>query len=280
MREIQVSEITPVVEQLCISSNRQLNADVYQALQDGFAREESPTGKDILHKLLLNADMAREQGMAMCQDTGMTVIFCELGQDVHLTGGDITEAINEGVRRGYQNGYLRKSVVKSPLKRVNTGDNTPAVIYYELTAGDKIKITVAPKGFGSENMSAVAMLKPSDGLEGVKKFIVSTVEKAGPNACPPVVVGVGIGGTMEKAALLAKKALCRSLDQRSSDEELAKLETELLASINKLGIGPAGLGGRVTAFAVNIEVFATHIAGLPVAVNICCHALRHAEAVI
>ena len=280
MREIEAGEITRVVEQLCISANQQLNPDVYHALRAGLAREESPIGKDVLKKLLANAELAREKGMALCQDTGMAVIFCELGQDAHVSGGNITEAINEGVRRGYQNGYLRSSVVSDPIHRINTGDNTPAVIYFEIILGEKIKITVAPKGFGSENSSALAMLSPSDGLEGIKNFILATVENAGPNSCPPLVVGVGVGGTMEKAALLAKKSLCRSIGEHSSNEEIAGLEQELLTSINKLGIGPGGLGGRVTALAVNIEVFATHIAGLPVAVNLSCHVLRHAEAIL
>jgi fumarate hydratase subunit alpha len=277
MREINASEITRAVEQLCISANRQLNADVYQALKDARAKEESPIGKDVLEKLLVNADLAMEKGMPMCQDTGMAVVFCEIGQDAHIVGGDITDAINAGVRNGYERGYLRKSVVKDPIKRANTGDNTPAIIHYEITKGENIKITVAPKGFGSENMSALAMLKPSDGLDGIKKFVLSTVERAGPNACPPIVVGVGIGGTMEKAALIAKQSLVRPLGESNRDEKIAALEKELLAAINKLGIGPAGLGGRITALAVHIEVFPTHIAGLPVAVNICCHALRHAE---
>jgi fumarate hydratase subunit alpha len=277
MREINASEITRAVEQLCISANRQLNADVYQALKDARAKEESQIGKDVLEKLLVNADLAMEKGMPMCQDTGMAVVFCEIGQDAHIVGGDITDAINAGVRNGYERGYLRKSVVKDPIKRANTGDNTPAIIHYEITKGENIKITVAPKGFGSENMSALAMLKPSDGLDGIKKFVLSTVERAGPNACPPIVIGVGIGGTMEKAALIAKQSLVRPLGESNRDEKIAALEKELLAAINKLGIGPAGLGGRITALAVHIEVFPTHIAGLPVAVNICCHALRHAE---
>jgi fumarate hydratase subunit alpha len=271
MREIKAGEITRAVER---------NADVYQALKDAQAKEESPTGKDVLAKLLVNADLAMEKGMPMCQDTGMAVVFCEIGQDVHIVGGDITDAINAGVRNGYRNGYLRRSVVADPIKRANTGDNAPAIIHYEITKGENIKITVAPKGFGSENMSALTMLKPSDGLDGIRKFVLATVEKAGPNACPPMVVGVGIGGTMEKAALIAKQSLCRPLGKNNSDEEIAALEKELLASINKLGIGPAGLGGRMTALAVQIEVFPTHIAGLPVAVNICCHALRHAEVIL
>lgn len=280
MREIQVNEIIDAVEKLCLSANQRLNPDVYRALQAGLTREESQIGKDVLQKLLLNAQTAQEKGMALCQDTGMAVIFCELGQDVHVSGGDLTAAINEGVRRGYRSGYLRNSMVSNPLERVNTGDNTPAVIHYEVVAGEQIKITVAPKGFGSENSSALTMLTPADGVEGVKQFVLSVVEKAGANSCPPLVVGVGLGGSMEKAALLAKKSLCREVGATNPNEKIAALEKELLRSINKLGIGPAGLGGRVTALAVHIETFPTHIAGLPVAVNLSCHALRHAEAVL
>jgi fumarate hydratase subunit alpha len=279
MREIDASEITRVVEELCISVNQHLNEDVVQALKNGLDREESPIGKDVLQKLLINADIAREKRMALCQDTGLVVIFCDVGQEVHVNGS-VTEAINEGVRCGYRKGYLRNSVVRDPINRVNTGDNTPAVIHYDIVPGDSIRITAAPKGFGSENSSALTMLTPADGIEGVKKFVLATVEKAGPNSCPPLVVGVGLGGTMEKAAWLAKKSLCRTVGEANPRSEIAALETELLTSINKLGIGPAGLGGRVTALAVNVEVFATHIAGLPVAVNLSCHALRHAEAVI
>ena len=280
VREIEANEITEVVARLCIQANRRLNEDVCLALQAGRAREESPFGQDVLEKLLANARIAQEKQMPLCQDTGMAVIFCELGQDVHVRGGDVGAAIHEGVRRGYRAGYLRASVVGDPLRRVNTGDNTPAVIHYEIVPGEQIKITVAPKGFGSENGSALAMLTPADGVEGVKRFILATVEKAGPNACPPLVVGVGIGGTMEKAALIAKKSLLRPVGEHNEDEEIAALETELLEAINCLGIGPAGMGGRVTALAVHIETFATHIAGLPAAVNLSCHALRHAEAVI
>ena len=280
MREIEVEQITRTVERLCIQANQQLNDDVCQALQAGLAREESVTGREVLQKLLLNARMAQQQGMVLCQDTGMAVIFCELGQDVHVRGGDLTAAINEGVRRGYRNGYLRNSMVSDPLERVNTDDNTPAVIHYEVAAGEEIKITVAPKGFGSENSSALVMLTPADGVEGMKQFVISVVEKAGANSCPPLVVGVGLGGSMEKAALLAKKSLCRRVGAANPNEKIAALEGELLAAINKLGIGPAGLGGRVTALAVHIETFPTHIAGLPVAVNLSCHALRHAEAVL
>lgn len=280
MREIEVEQITRTVEQLCIQANQHLNDDVCQALQAGLAREESVTGREVLQKLLLNARTAQQKGMALCQDTGMAVIFCELGQDVHVRGGDLTAAIDEGVRHGYRKGYLRNSMVSDPLERINTGDNTPAVIHYEVVVGEQIKITVAPKGFGSENSSALAMLTPADGVEGVKHFVLSVVEKAGANSCPPLVVGVGLGGSMEKAALLAKRSLCRRVGEPNRNKKIAALEGELLAAINKLGIGPAGLGGRVTALAVHIETFPTHIAGLPVAINLSCHALRHAEAVL
>ncbi len=278
MRDINTDSITEVVEKLCKSANYYLNEDILKGIKSAREVEESETGKDILNKLIENAGIAKEKGVAICQDTGMTVIFVDIGQDVHITGGSLTEAINEGVRRGYENGYLRKSVVKDPIDRVNTKDNTPAVIHYNIVEGDKLKITVAPKGFGSENMSALKMLKPADGLDGVKKFVIDTVDNAGPNPCPPIIVGVGIGGTMEKAALLAKKALLRPIDQKSNIEYVSDLESQLLSDINKLGIGPSGLGGRTTALAVNIEVYPTHIAGLPVAVNINCHATRHAEA--
>lgn len=278
MRTIHTGAITEVVEKLCKSANYYLNEDISNALMSAQKTETSETGKDILNKLIENAAIAKEKEVAICQDTGMAVIFVDIGQDVHIEGGSLTDSINEGVRRGYESGYLRKSVVKDPIERVNTKDNTPAVIHYNIVEGDKLKITVAPKGFGSENMSALKMLKPADGLDGVKKFVIDTVDNAGPNPCPPIIVGVGIGGTMEKAALLAKKALLRSIDQRSDIEYVSELEGELLRDINKLGIGPSGLGGRTTALAVNIEVYPTHIAGLPVAVNINCHATRHAEA--
>ncbi|HOQ08401.1 MAG TPA: fumarate hydratase [Clostridiales bacterium] len=280
MREIDVSQITEIVEKLCMQANYELNADIMAALEEGIKHEESETGRRVLCQLVENARIAARERMAICQDTGMAVVFIELGQDVHVTGGSLYEAVNEGVRRGYENGFLRKSVVSDPFDRKNTGDNTPAVIHCDIVEGDRLRITVAPKGFGSENMSGVKMLKPSDGIEGVKAYILETVDKAGPNPCPPIVVGVGIGGTMEKAALLAKKALLRPVDRRNSDERIRKLEEQLLGLINGLGIGPAGLGGRLTAMAVNIEVFPTHIAGLPVAVNISCHVTRHAEAVI
>jgi len=243
--------------------------------------EESPVGKNALESMLENAAIARDEQVPICQDTGMTVVFFELGMDVRITGSDsLEEAINEGVRRGYEEGYLRKSVVKDPIDRINTGDNTPAVIHYSLVGGDKIKITVAPKGFGSENMSAIAMLTPSAGIEGVKNFVLDTVSAAGGNPCPPIIVGVGVGGTMEKCALLSKQALLRPLDSSSADPFWKAVEDELLEKINALGIGPAGYGGRTTALGVNIETFATHIAGLPVAVNIGCHVTRHAEGII
>ena len=280
IREIRVQEITEAVEKLCVKANYYLNDDIMNALKKGAASEESDTGRLILEQLVENAETAAREQMAICQDTGMAVVFLELGQDVHITGGNLADAVNEGVRRGYEKGYLRKSVVRDPLERKNTGDNTPAVIHYDIVDGDGLKITVVPKGFGSENMSAVRMLKPSDGVGGVKSFIEETVEKAGPNPCPPVIVGVGIGGTMEKAAILAKKALLRPVDRRNADEKLRRLEEEMLERVNRLGIGPAGLGGRMTAIAVNIETYPTHIAGLPVAVNMSCHVTRHAEIVL
>ncbi len=280
MREISAERVAEAVEKLCIDSNYYLNDDLMNALKCAYEKEESEIGRNVMRQIVENAEIAKAQHMPVCQDTGMAVVFIDIGQDVRITGGGLTEAINEGVRRGYEKGYLRKSVVIDPINRVNSGDNTPAVIHYNIVEGDSLKITVAPKGFGSENMSAVKMLKPSDGIEGVKNFVIKTVEIAGPNPCPPVIVGVGIGGTMEKAALLAKTALLRPIGKRNSLEHISRLEEELLNSINKLGIGPAGLGGRITALAVNVEVFPTHIAGLPVAVNMSCHATRHAETVI
>jgi len=280
MKEIHVSRITDCVEKLCIDANYFLNPDIYEALKSSLSVESSENGKTVLEILLKNADIAKNEKIAICQDTGMAVVFLEIGQDVHIVGGSLYDAVNEGVRRGYKKGWLRASVVKHPLKRVNTGDNTPAVIYVDIVEGDKIKIDIAPKGFGSENMSAVKMLKPSDGIEGVKEFIIKTVSEAGPNPCPPVVVGVGIGGTMDKAAILSKKALLRPVGSVSEDCEIAELEKEVLGKINKLGIGPGGLGGNTTALCVNIEVYPTHIAGLPVAVNVGCHATRHASAII
>ena len=278
MKQINVQQIIDSVEKLCIDANYYINSDIECALTQYAEKEISPLGKDILNKLLENAKIAKETHMPICQDTGMAVFFIELGQEVSVVGGNLTDAIHEGVRRGYDKGYLRKSVVKDPLNRVNTGDNTPAVIHYDIVEGEALKIMMAPKGFGSENMSALKMLKPSDGIDGVKNFIVQTVDQAG--SSPPMVIGVGIGGTMEKAAILAKKALLRPIDIRNTNEFYSQLEADLLDMINKLGIGPQGFGGRTTALAVNIEVFPTHIAGLPVAVNINCHATRHAEVIL
>lgn len=275
MRTIHVSEITEAVEGLCIEANLVLNRDIREALEKAEKIEESETGRSILQSLIKNADIAASDGLAICQDTGMVIIFVELGQEAHIVGGSLEEAINQGVRQGYKKGYLRNSVVEDPLRRKNTGDNTPAIIYYNIVEGDRLTLHVAPKGFGSENMSAIKMLKPSEGVEGVKKFVIDTVSQAGPNPCPPIIVGVGIGGCMDKAALLAKKALMRPIDESNPDPYYKDLEEELLDSINKLGIGPAGLGGRITALGVNIDVYPTHIAGLPVAVNIGCHVTRH-----
>lgn len=277
MKEIHVSKITEAIKKLCIDANYFLSSDIRNRLNEAKEKETFPIAKDIIDKILVNADIAKNERMPMCQDTGMTCVFLEVGQDVHVVGGSIEDAVNQGVREGYDEGYLRKSVVKDPLDRVNTKDNTPAVIYYNMVPGDKFKIMVAPKGFGSENMSGLKMLKPADGVEGVKQFIIETVKKAGPNPCPPIVVGVGIGGTFDKAANLAKKALMRPTEEPNSNPYYAKLEEELLEAINALGIGPQGFGGRSTALAVNIEYYPTHIAGLPVAVNINCHATRHAE---
>jgi len=277
MKEVQVSEITKSVRKLCIDANYYLSDDVRDKLKEAYENESWDIAKDILEKIMINADIAKNEDMPMCQDTGVTCVFVELGQDVHVAGGSLEEAINEGVRQGYADGYLRKSVVKDPLDRVNTKDNTPAMIYYNVVPGDKLKITVAPKGFGSENMSKLKMLKPSDGVEGVKEFILEVVKQAGPNPCPPIIVGVGIGGTFDKAANLAKKSLLRPLSERNSNPYYAELEKEMLEKINALGIGPQGFGGKTTALSVNIEYFPTHIAGLPVAVNINCHAARHAE---
>ncbi|MBU5591787.1 fumarate hydratase [Clostridium sp. MSJ-4] len=277
MKEIHVSDITNAVRNLCIDSNYYLSEDVRSRLKEAYENETWAIAKDILDKILVNADIAKNQRMPMCQDTGMTCVFVELGQDVHIIGGNLEEAINEGIRQGYAEGYLRKSVVKDPLDRINTKDNTPGVIYYNVVSGDKLKVTVAPKGFGSENMSQLKMLKPADGVEGVKKFVLEVVKQAGPNPCPPIIVGIGIGGTFDKAANLAKKALIRPTAERNPNPYYRDLELELFESINELGIGPQGFGGRSTALSVNIETYATHIAGLPVAVNINCHATRHAE---
>lgn len=280
MRDINVNIITQAVCNMCKNANYFLNDDIKHALRQGLQNEKSGIGAEILDKLLINAELAAEKKVAICQDTGMAVVFVTIGQEVHISGGGLADAINEGVRRGYSEGYLRKSVVRDPIERINTGDNTPAVIHYDIVQGDGLKIEIAPKGFGSENMSALKMLKPSDGIEGVKSFILETVDKAGPNPCPPIVVGVGIGGTMEKASILSKRALLRPADKRSGIEYVRNLEIEMLEKINMLGIGPAGLGGTTTALAVNVETYPTHIAGLPVAVNISCHVTRHAEVIL
>ncbi len=280
MREIDVKVITDNLKDMCIEAAHFLSDDMKECLSRAEKTEESVLGKQILSQLEENLKIAGSDMIPICQDTGMAVIFAEIGQDVHFTGGSLEDAINEGVRRGYVDGYLRKSVVSDPLIRKNTNDNTPAIIHYDIVPGDKVKLTIAPKGFGSENMSRIYMLKPADGIEGVKEAILNAVSEAGPNACPPMVVGVGIGGTFEKCAILAKKALTRPVNKRSDVGYIADLEEEMLEKINKLGIGPGGLGGSVTAFAVNIETYATHIAGLPVAVNICCHVNRHAVRVI
>ena len=280
MREVNVDIIIDAVKSLCINSNYFLSDDIKNALVKSKEEETWDLAKDVLDKIIINSDIAKREEMPMCQDTGMACVFVEIGQDVHIVGGLLEDAINEGVRRGYEEGLLRKSVVKDPINRVNTKDNTPAVIYYEIVSGDKIKITVAPKGFGSENMSKIKMLKPADGIDGVKEFIIDTVKAAGPNPCPPMVIGVGIGGTFEKAAYLAKKALIRPIDESSKSDFYKELEVELLDTINKLGIGPQGFGGRTTAIGLNIETYPTHIAGLPVAVNISCHATRHKDIVL
>lgn len=280
IRSIEVERITKAVKEMCIEANHYLSRDMRKALMDSEKQEISPIGKKVLGQLNENLEIADQEQIPICQDTGMAVVFLEIGQDVHFTGGNLEEAVNEGIRQGYQDGYLRKSVVGDPLIRKNTMDNTPGIIHYSIVPGRKVKITLAPKGFGSENMSRVFMLKPADGIEGVKKAILTAVRDAGPNACPPMVVGVGIGGTFEKCALMAKEALTRPVDERSSIPYIKEMEEELLDKINKTGIGPGGLGGKITAFAVNINTYATHIAGLPVAVNICCHVNRHAVAVL
>lgn len=280
MREVNVELITEAVKDLAIKANYFLGNDIKDALEICKKNEPWNLANDILDKIIINSKIAENEKMPMCQDTGMSCVFIEIGQDVHLIGGSLEEAINEGVRRGYKDGFLRKSVVKDPLNRINTNDNTPAVIYYEIVNGDKVKITLAPKGFGSENMSKIGMLKPSDGVEGVKDFILNVVKEAGPNPCPPMVIGVGIGGTFDKAAYLAKKALLRPINIRNKDDYYRELEIELLEKINELGIGPQGFGGKTTALGINIEVYPTHIAGLPVAVNINCHATRHKQIII
>ena len=280
MRRINVETITQNIKEMCIEANHFLSPDMKKVFDEAAASEESPLGRQILGQLEENLCIAGEEMIPICQDPGMAVVFIKVGQDVHLIGGSLTDAINEGVRQGYVDGYLRKSVVKDPIYRENTKDNTPAIIHYEIVEGEQVEITVAPKGFGSENMSRVFMLKPADGIEGVKDAILTAVRDAGPNACPPMVVGVGIGGTFEKCAEMAKHALTRNLEEESPVEYVRDLEKEMLEKINNLGIGPGGLGGRTTALAVNIETYPTHIAGLPVGINICCHVNRHAHRVI
>ena len=280
MRRIRVEEIVSNIKEMCIEANHYLTEDMKLALKEAEGTERSPLGKQILHQLEENLQIASQDMIPICQDTGMAVIFMEIGQDVHVEGGLLTEAVNEGVRQGYREGYLRKSVVADPVLRENTRDNTPAVIHYDIVEGEQIRITVAPKGFGSENMSRVFMLKPADGAEGIKNAVLEAVREAGPNACHPVVVGVGIGGTFEKCALLAKKALTRSVNERSCVPYVKEMEEELLERINRSGIGPGGLGGSTTALAVNINTYPTHIAGLPVAVNMCCHVNRHCVRVL
>jgi len=275
MRTINTELITQQVKEMCMDVNIHLSKDVKCAIEEAEKKEESPLGKQILGQLEENMEIASDTRIPICQDTGMTVVFLKVGQEVHFEGAYIEDAINEGIRQGYQEGYLRKSVVKDPVDRVNTKDNTPGVIHYEIVPGDRVEITIAPKGFGSENMSRLYMLKPADGLDGIRNAILETVKLAGPNACPPIVVGVGIGGTFEKCAILAKKALTRDLNSSSEIPYVKKLEDEILEKINNLGIGPAGLGGTVTALGVNIETYPTHIAGMPVAINICCHVNRH-----
>ena len=280
VREIEAAKITDTVKRLCIQANVILPEDVKNCIIKRKSEENWAPAREILDRIEENFELAAAENVPICQDTGVACVFLEIGQEVHIAGGDITQAVNEGVRQGYAEGYLRKSVVRDPLDRVNTGDNTPAMIYYDIVPGDKIKITVAPKGFGSENMSQIKMLRPSDGIEGVKAFVLKAVEEAGPNPCPPIIVGVGIGGTFDKAALLAKKALLRETGTPSADPLYAKLEEELLEKINALGIGPQGFGGKTTALAVAVEHYPTHIAGLPVAVNINCHVARHKTEVI
>ena len=279
MREINVNDIASNIKEMCIEANYFLEDDIKNSLFKAEKEETSEVGKSVLNQLHQNLDIAESEMIPICQDTGMAVVFLDIGQDVHFVGGDLTDAVNRGVREGYEEGYLRKSVVEDPVERVNTKDNTPAIIHMNIVPGDKVKITVSPKGFGSENMSRIFMLKPADGLDGIKKAIIETVREAGPNACPPFIVGVGIGGDFEKSAILAKRALTRGLDEESASPYrkpyLDELEKELLEEINKIGLGPAGLGGRKTALGINIETYPTHIAGLPVAINICCHVNRH-----
>ena len=280
IRTVQTEIITETIKKMCIEANYSLSSDMVKAMRKAEEKEESVLGKQILAQLQDNLEIAASDMIPICQDTGMACVFLEIGQDVHFVGGDLTDAINEGVRRGYDKGYLRKSVVRDPVRRGNTGDNTPAMIYTEIVPGDQVKITVGPKGFGSENMSMIRMFKPSAGLQGIKDFILEVVETAGPNPCPPMVVGVGIGGTFDKCALLAKKALMRPLDSHNPDPFYADLENEMLEKVNKLGIGPQGFGGKTTAIGLNIETMPTHIAGMPCAVNINCHVTRHKTEVI
>ena len=280
MRTIHTDTIIGNIKEMCMTANYKLSVDMVSALEKSINNEKSELGKQILEQLKENLKIAGEEKLPICQDTGMTVVFFKIGQDVHIIGQDIEKAINEGIRQGYEEGYLRKSVVLDPIIRNNTNDNTPGIIHYEIIPGENVEMTIAPKGFGSENMSRIYMLKPSDGVEGIKKAVIETVLLAGPNACPPIVVGVGIGGTFEKSAFIAKKALARNIGEFSEQEHIKKLEQELLIDINNLGIGPAGLGGSVTALGVNIETYPTHIAGLPVAINICCHVNRHLSRII
>lgn len=279
MREINVNDIASNIKEMCIEANYFLEDDIKNSLFKAEKEETSEVGKSVLNQLHQNLDIAESEMIPICQDTGMAVVFLDIGQDVHFVGGDLTDAVNRGVREGYEEGYLRKSVVEDPIERVNTKDNTPAIIHMNIVPGDKVKITVSPKGFGSENMSRIFMLKPADGLDGIKKAIIETVREAGPNACPPFIVGVGIGGDFEKSAILAKRALTRGLDEESASPYrkpyLDELEKELLEEINKIGLGPAGLGGRKTALGINIETYPTHIAGMPLAINMCCHVNRH-----
>lgn len=280
MRELHIKQITEAVKEMCIEANYSLAPDMKHVFEDAVSRETSPLGRRVLNQLEENLRIAHDDMIPICQDTGMAVVFIKAGQDVHFTGGSLTDAVNEGVRQGYEDGFLRKSVVGDPIERLNTNDNTPAVIHYEIVEGEDVDITVAPKGFGSENMSRVFMLKPADGLDGVKAAVLTAVKDAGPNACPPMVIGVGIGGTFEKCAQMAKHALTRNIEDKPENEWVRQLEEDMLLKINQLGIGPGGLGGRITALAVNVETYPTHIAGLPVAVNICCHVNRHTHRVL
>lgn len=280
MRELHIKQITEAVKEMCIEANYSLAPDMKHVFEDAVSRETSPLGRRVLNQLEENLRIAHDDMIPICQDTGMAVVFIKAGQDVHFTGGSLTDAVNEGVRQGYEDGFLRKSVVGDPIERLNTNDNTPAVIHYEIVEGEDVDITVAPKGFGSENMSRIFMLKPADGLDGVKAAVLTAVKDAGPNACPPMVIGVGIGGTFEKCAQMAKHALTRNIEDKPENEWVRQLEEDMLLKINQLGIGPGGLGGRITALAVNVETYPTHIAGLPVAVNICCHVNRHTHRVL